>query len=436
MADGGRIFCERCGTETPLWPNGAIGYCLGCRLFLCATCHDAARVRCFECQRSTTAGSRSAEGMSAAREALRVLGGASVELGRLRTATWRTSDAAPADGDEALALARIKAAAAAAASEHALAHVRPQFGDKAEQLRQELMLVKARVGLLSEVPEPSSQGSDLVATLRTSLASASRRARDARPAVLVAAVVFLASVGSILAVSLGLTYVPPGGENLASEPTVREEIAGSTPRVSVSPASIPASSGSIPAIPAAAQPIADDRFDDLAMGSALGPEWSIAGSRDDVIVAAFPTAVDRSLQLRRGPQALRLCRLGAPGSAIHSVTVDFLFDPAVPTNARLLRIPTATGGVELATTEGSSLVLNVAGDSTGVMQVAPMTWYRAIMEAGDGNLRVSLSDPQSGAETFQIEVSLQAGLTSDQVCFELPAGAAADLYIDNVKITT
>jgi hypothetical protein len=367
--------------------------------------------------------------MAAAREALRVLGQASVDLGLLRTAKRRDSGAAAgsADGGETLALARIKAAAAATSAEHALAHVRPQFSDKAEQLRQELTLVKARVGLLSERPEPPTREWGIAATLRASLASGSRRVRKAQPAVLVAGFVFIASVGSILAVSLQPTARPSGGN--VTEPTVREEIAGSTPRSSASPTSAPVLS-------AAAQPMADYRFDDLAMGSLLGAEWSITGSMGDVVVAAFPTAVDRSLQLRPGPQALRICRLGAPGSAIQSLTVDFLFDPAVPSDARLLHMPMVTGDVELATTAQNTLVLNIAGDSAGMTQVEPMTWYQANLEAGDGGLLFSLSDPESGAETAEIEGSWQAGLVSDQVCFELPAGAAADLYIDNVKINT
>ena len=430
MPDGGTVFCERCGIETPLWPNGAIGYCLGCRQYLCSRCYAVADLRCFECRRLTTAGSRSAEGLAAARDALRVLQQASGDLGQLRTATWRGPGAGDAaDGEEPLALARIKAACAAAAADHALAHVRPQFGDKAEQLRQELTLVKTRVGLLSESPEPTPRGPDWVATIRAVLASGSRRVRDARPAVMVAAFVFLASVGSILAVSLRPTIGPSGGANRATEPTVMEDIAGSTPQLSAMPTSAPAGSS-------AAQPIAEYRFDDLAMGSALGTGWSISGAEDDVVVAAFPTAVDRSLQLRTGPQLLGLCRLGAPSGRMGSAAVDFLFDPAVPANARILQVPTATGGIELATAEAGSLVLNVEGDSTEVTQVEPITWYRAVVEAGDGGLRLVLSDPESGAETSHVEVSLPDGLTWDRVCFELPAGAPADLYIDNVKITT
>lgn len=67
------IHCERCGTAVPLRPTGAVHHCLGCRLYLCGTCHDGISVRCSGCQRSTATGLRPSVGITGARDALRAL---------------------------------------------------------------------------------------------------------------------------------------------------------------------------------------------------------------------------------------------------------------------------------------------------------------------------------------------------------------------------
>ena len=430
MGDGGMIHCERCGKKVPLSPVGAAQYCLGCRLFLCGGCHDGISVRCSECQGSTATGLDTAAGITAARDAMRALRQASKDLGRLRApAEERYGTAAIADRRDEAALAQVQAVSAVRSSEYALAHVGPRFARRAEGIRQELALVSARIRLLSEETDVSSPASRAIIGVRRLLTAGSRRMRDAQPTVLVAAVIFVASVGLVLTVSLRPTPGPQAAETVATVPTAREGIAGSNPDSSGSPTPVPLSS--TPPAPFRA----DHQFDDLAMGAALDAGWSVSGSKDDVVVAAYPTAIDRSLQMRRSPQGLRLCRVGAPGSGASSAAVDFRFDLAVPPDARLLHLRAATGDVELATTDESTLVLNIPGHSTTVTRVEPMTWYRVMLQAGDGTLLFSLLDPESGAELSRSSVNLDVELTAEAVCFELPAGAAGDLYIDDLVIT-
>ena len=180
----------------------------------------------------------------------------------------------------------------------------------------------------------------------------------------------------------------------------------------------------------------DHQFDDLPIGSALNAEWSVTGSQDNVVVAAYPTAINRSLQMQGGPDDLQLCRVGAPGSGASSVAVEFLFDLAVPPDARLLHLRAATGDVELVTTEESGLVLNLLGQSLRLSQVEPMRWYRVMLQAEDGVLLASLFDAESGAVISQGSVDHSFELSAEAVCFELPAGATSDLYVDELTITT
>ena len=425
------IHCERCGTEVPLRPTGAAHYCLGCRLYLCGTCHDGISVRCSECQGSTATGLRAAEGITAARDALRALRQASDELGRLRApAEERPGGAAFADRRDEVALARLKAVSAVMSSEYALAHVAPQYASRAEGIRRELSLVGARTRLLSEEPDVPSAGPRAFIPVWRWLKAESRRLRAAQPTMLLAGVVFVLSAALVLTVNPRSTPGSQIDEDVATLPSAREGIAGSNTESSPSPT--PAPAGSAPAAPFTA----DYQFDDLAMGAALDVGWSVSGSRDDVVVAAYPTAIDRSLQMRRGPDDLRLCRVGAPGSGASSAAVDFLFDLAVPPNARLLHLRAPTGDVELTTTEESTLVLNVSGRSIGLTQVEPMTWYRVMLQARDGVLLFSLLDSESGLELSRSSVNLDVELAAEAVCFELPAGAASDLYVDDLSITT
>ena len=432
MGNGGLIHCERCGTEVPLSPVGAAQYCLGCRLYLCRTCHDGISVRCADCQGSTANGLHAAAGISAARDAIRALRQASVDLGRLRAvAEERSGPAALPDRRDEAALAQVKAVSAVRSSEYALANVAPRFARRAEGTRRELALVSARVRLLSEeVDVPPPGWSAAIIHVRRWLTAGSRGVRAARPIVLVAGIGVVAAIALLLTVGSRSTLAPQAEEDVASLPTAREGIADSNPESSGSPT--PARRQSMPP----ASFTADDQFDDLAMGAALDAGWSVSGSRDDVVVAAYPTAIDRSLQMRRGSRDLRLCRIGAPGSAASSAAVDFLFDLAVPPNARLLHLRTATGDVELATTEESMLVLNVPGRSITLTQVEPMTWYRVMLQAGDGVLLFSLLATESGAELSRSSLPLDLELAVEAVCFELPAGAASDLYVDDLFITT
>lgn len=314
-------------------------------------------------------------------------------------------------------------------AEYALANVAPRFASRAEGIRQELALVRARTRLLSEERDVPSAGSRAIIPVRQWLTAGSRRVRAARPNLLVTGVVVVASIGLALTIT-SRPLVPPVGPESVALPTAREGIAGSNTESSDSPR--PAALESTSPAPFTA----DHRFDDLAMGAALGSEWSVSGSRDNVVVAAYPTAIDRSLQMRGGPDDLQLCRVGASGSGASSAAVDFLFDLAVPPNARLLHLRAATGEVELVTTEESTLVLNVPGQSIALTRVEPMTWYRVMLEARDGVLLVSLLDPESGAELSRGSVDHDLGLSAEAVCFELPAGAASDLYVDDLSITT
>ena len=424
------IHCERCGTEVALRPAGAAHYCLGCRLYLCGNCHDGISVRCHECQGSTAMGLRNAGGVSAARDALRALQQASDDLGRLRAPVGEGSDAgAVANRRDDVALARLKAVSAVRSSEYALAQVAPRFASKAEDIRRELALVSARTRLLSQDPDAPFAESRAIRPARRWLTAGSRRMRAAKPNLLVTGVVVIASV----AVGVAITQPTPGptvDQDAATVPTAREGIAGSNNESSHSPTPAAVESTS----PA---PISDDhQFDDMAMGAALDAEWSVSGSRDNVVVAAYPTAIDRSLQMRGGPDDLQLCRVGASGSSATSAAVDFLFDLAVPPNARLLRLRAATGDVELVTTEESTLVLNIPEQSIELTEVEPMTWYRIVLQARDGVLAISLLDAESGAALFRGSVDYDLELSAEAVCFELPAGAASDLYLDDLSITT
>ena len=422
------IHCERCGTEVPLRPAGAAHYCLGCRLYLCGNCHDGVSVRCSACQGSM--GLRDAGGITPAREALRALEQASHDLGRLRAPPGEGSDGdAITDRRDDLALAQVKAVSAVRASEYALAHVAPRFAIRAEGIRQEVALVRARTRLLSEEPDMPSATSMAIVTVRRWLTAGSHRVRAARPTLLVTAVLVVASV----ALGLANTRTPPGPraeQEVATLPPTREGTAGSNTESSDSPA--PAALESTSPAPSTV----DHQFDDLAMGAALDAKWSVSGSQDNVAVAAYPTAIDRSLQMRGGQDDLQLCRMGASGSAASSVAVDFLFDLAVPPNTRLLHLGVDTGDVELVTTEESTLVLNVPGQSIGLSQVEPMTWYRVMLQTEGGVLLVSLSDPESGAVIARGSVDYGLELSAETVCFELPAGAAGDLYVDHLSITT
>ncbi|HYI65851.1 MAG TPA: hypothetical protein VEW95_02895 [Candidatus Limnocylindrales bacterium] len=375
-------------------------------------------------------GLRVAGGITAAREALRALQQASDELARLRAPAETGSDAgAIVDRRDDIALALVKAVSAVRASEYALAHVAPRFANRAKGLRQEVMLGRARTRLLSEeLDEPPAASRSMIPARRW-LAAGSGRGRAARPALLGTGVLLVASVALGLAI-MRPTAGLPAEQEVATAPPAREGIAGSNTESSDSPTPAALESTS----PA---PITDDhQFDDLAMGAALDAEWSVSGSEDNVVVAAYPTAIDRSLQMRGGPDDLQLCRVGASGSSASSAAVDFLFDLAVPPNARLLRLRAATGDVEVVTTEESTLVLNVPGQSIELTEVEPMIWYRVMLQARDGVLLVSLLDSESGVELSRSFVDHALELSAEAVCFELPAGAASDLYVDDLSITT
>ena len=412
MPDSLTIFCERCGAQTD---SARIDldahYCVGCERFTCSACWDLDAFRCGDCRHARYA---YRPAVAAAGQHLDVPATVHIEKREPRRSS-RLQHGEPAALVERQ-LARLRTESTATAARMALIRL-DQFGDEPLQQRRRGFDQRSH----SEHREDE----------RSTTASLRSIARWPLQRVIIGS-----SVMTIALVLLALVQPPrptPGSqaeEGVATAPPAREGIAGSNTESSDSPT---------PAALESASPApftANHQFDDLPMGAAMDAGWSVSGSVHDVVVAAYPTAIDRSLQMRRGPDDLRLCRLGAPGSGASSAAVDFLFDLAVPPNAQLLHLRAATGDVELVTTEESTLVLNVSGRSISVTPLEPMTWYRVMLQVGDGVLLFSLLDPESGAELSRSSMDLDHELAAEAVCFELPAGAASDLYVDDLFITT
>jgi hypothetical protein len=412
-----RLFCERCGSASPIDGDPGASYCVGCRLYLCADCQANDPLRCEACHR---AGRRAVAGIGAARDALKVLLETSAQLEDL--VAW--PDATP-DGVtpvaqsvllEELAAVDLKRRSAERAAEHALKATRGRQRASAARLREDVGLALADIDHLREGLLRAQRRPAPLSLARLDLSD--RRWPVAVAAALGVVVVFVAGISLIgRQSSAGADPTPSADEGVAAVEATPD------PAGSPSPTGVPAPR--------------HYSFDELEMGSAMPDGFIAIPSAEAVSVAAFPTAVDRSLRVAAGSEPSAACLQPVEGPSHMSILL--LLDGAVPPQSPLFELQaddgrrllaalvTESGGLEL---RGASPVPLAAGLEAG-------EWYAITVDLGADDIAELTLTTRAGARLGQARAGVDGGVGSvDRVCFGLAASqTSGGLFLDELVIT-
>ena len=448
VGEDGSPFCERCGSATPLSGPAGASFCLGCRLYLCAACSLQGELRCAACRASNTR--PAVTGIGGARDALEVLR----EVERDARALADSHAAGAALDPEGAAwlqefeILEIKRRSAHVAADHALDTTRPQHRVRAGELRDQLARTLVRIELAAaELRQTDDEGqaawpvvqargarrnvSLTIAGIAAAPAVAAARilpARGTRRTVSIA----IAGIAAAAAVAAALILWPnrppaasPVGEAPTATPMVRGGIAGAAGTTGPSPTST--------ATPSARE---DFSFDQLEMGSAPPEAFTVRGPDGALTVAAFPSAVDRSLRLRATEAPSALCHhlSGAPSQVAARVRLE----GTLLSGSVLVELAGADGSqlVAAVLTDSRALELHGSGHVLIASNLSGGRWYELTLTLDPAGEAMLVADGEDGAELGSAALPLDDRVNAQEVCFGLPAGeAVTELYIDDLEIT-
>ena len=429
-ADHG-VYCERCGTHIELLDGPPVHLCSSCRVVSCQGCWDPAHGICAACTVTRTANGSIPErlrGLGAARWNLRQLAALRADVANLMTA--------PADGDlepgrdvdlELLLLgarlrtlrddAELEVVAASlqtATKMTDLVRRRKEEGDAIEQILAEVWTRRVQRRLASDAPRRPPLGEWLTP----------HRDRLIHIGAGVAAVAILAVVAPLIPVLADRLVPAAPGETPRPE---RAAVLGGTAERET-----PAKSDS------ALEPASTiDTFDDWRMTGPLASEWGVErGSSEQVAVAAFPSAVDRSLELIASSRGNRVTACRGLPEGLRGIVVDILIE--TPDAELHIAMPAADRSASepawLITTDAS------AGASDATVPIVADDWYRfeVVVDRAAAVLSWEVLHPGRDADNARSFASGEVALIGDldEICLSVPPAVAdGRVLIDNLTIT-
>ena len=432
------IFCELCGTEVGLNPDLAdVHYCLGCKLYIGPECWNGEVGRCISCVPVGTEQEHRGEvaGVLAARRAIRALERLPAGAAALAaTSQWEGTDDSTRLGELELerTLIWVRAEAAATAARHALASVAPRHLDAAKILGARSDAVLYRLAAISPprtTIEPEAQSPPRLARMRGLVGRLPRSPRTMASLGVLAGVIGVALVTATLMrpVESQAPATAAGGE-----PISRGQVAAgeATPPPGGGPAGQPG-----------LKQIAAFRFDELVMGSALGPPWRITKESGAVSVIPFPNAIERSLVLRtdaRGP--VTICNAVDPRQEPRptQASVD-IYRPA-DGSAGAVTIHSALGvwGISIGPLGEVAYQEKDGEPQASAIRLQTARWYRLSIALGavPGEYSFTIADPSgNGGLTSHGPLPASTHAEPMQICIASAGEPNAQLYIDNVVIT-
>jgi hypothetical protein len=426
-ADHG-VYCEICGTHIDLFDGSPVRVCPGCRVVVGQECWNPAHSRCTACASAATAHGhpkRRHSGLAAMREILQQLNVLRADAEALATASSAGVARRGADPDLDLTLLRACAATLRADASQAAADASPRSAAKlAELTRQQDEALSAIERALSDIQVHRDgarvvEGADGTSRGRPSWEwLVEYRSRLVRVGVGIAAIILVAVVVQRIPAFTGIPASTPPVDSRESD---RDGVLGGNPSPSPSSDAGPLA-GSAPTL---------ITFDELRMNAPIPPEWRVErGAQEQVSVAANPSAVDRSLELRASTTGagLTLCRwlpghasgfgldvmVATPGAAVQLALPADAEDPTQP--AWLLSAGTApetAPATALPVTAGAWYRFDavIQPGETGVtwrfLEGGGTSSSSTLIDEGDvdltnpvGSVCVSLLDGEQGSRAF------------------------------------
>jgi hypothetical protein len=454
MSPAGRMFCEGCGGAAAASDGtSSIGYCAGCLRYLCGACRGHDALRCHACRSSRAAGHHDVSGLLLACDALGQLQDAAAELSRLADRGPIADQASVPDRVVAL---RVKIAATRRATAHALLIGRPSEAPTAEWLARELRDVETRIAtidrrLARRSPRASigARASDVVRRRLPAAGPTVEHGRGPwrRPPIR-RIVADAAVLGFVLLLASALMLRERAQEPVGTasvHPVPAPQPMGAVDAAGGSPGE-PSETRAPEALTGVGEPAASTSgsiltlaFDELDLGSPLPGAWRITGPAGAVAVAAFPTAVDRSIRLGDHASPATMCVPVPPGAPVREIRVSFLIERAWAPEIAVLRLE-AAGAADLVVRSAQADVLEAVGAGGRVSLAAGVEagrWYALTVTLQDAIARFELGDADDDRARGATELPLTtAGAAVEAVCVGLPASRhGTGLYVDDVIIT-
>lgn len=183
-----------------------------------------------------------------------------------------------------------------------------------------------------------------------------------------------------------------------------------------------------------------ESFDLITMGGSLPDGWVVDGTDAEVEIAAFPTAMNRSVRIRAAETGSGLCRLLPTDKAWTAFSVLLLTDP-VAAGTTFAEVTDTQGGlIRLTVTTSDQIQVQVASGSSDVgVRIDPRTLYRTTVQLKPDAVEVLIhqgSAPGALLGTADIPTD-NAQLSMRQICFRVPVtDGATDLYVDEFAVAS
>jgi hypothetical protein len=439
-ADHG-VYCESCGSFIELLDGSSVRVCPTCRVVTCQGCWDAAHGRCASCVSDALAAGvtlRPFRGLTAARAILEQLIRLRTDAEALAAATTDPTRRDDTDSDLDLLLLRACAGTLRADADLAAQTASPRSAVKlADVQRQQDEEVAAIERAVAEI---RAQRDENVADVDEEVPDVDKEDVSPRPssrAWVAAHRDRLARIGAGVAAILVLAVVVPQIPAFTGNPIGTDE---PTPPESDRAGTLGGNpEGSSPAAPGSSEESAATlvTFDEWRMAAPIPPEWRIErGSSDQVRVAAYPTAVDRSLELIASTTGAGVTMCRALTVRATALGLDFF-------------VASEGAGLQLALPTGDERPMQPAWffsadgsagpSSTTTVEVAAGAWHRfeAVMDPGAAMLAWRVveagRDSTDPAPVASGDVALAE--PTGEVCLTLPDGVPdRSALIDNMTI--
>jgi hypothetical protein len=441
------LYCEQCGTHVGLdasQPDAR--YCLGCGLFVGPECWNASIGRCTGCIPigSETEHRPELVGITAASRAIDALERLPDEAAALAIAESELHSSGRGDASRLAqlelerALLWVRADDVAAAASRALASFAPRYLVSANKLRARSDAVLHRLattGLPALSVEPEDEGTPVFGELIQRFVGHLRRAAAPGSNGLVPAIQLLTGLAVVALVALALLTRPAENQTRGSaagdEPISRGQVAGG----GASPRPLGPRGG-----PQGPEEIAAFPFDELVMGSSLGPPWQITKDSGSVAVNPFPNAIERSLLLRtdsRGP--VTICHPVDARQDLRATqaSVD-IYRPA-DGSAGAVTIQSAIGvwGISIGPLGEVGYREKDGEPRASAIRLETGRWYRLSIAFGavPGEYSLTIADPSAaGGVTSHGPLPANVDAEPMQLCIASAGEPNAELYLDNVVI--
>jgi hypothetical protein len=200
-----------------------------------------------------------------------------------------------------------------------------------------------------------------------------------------------------------------------------------------SPSSAPAGPRPGVTAPPTLNSVAVFDFDGRQMDSGLGPGWRDAGG-GDVVLAAFPTGVDRSARLvADGTTPVETCRSFDAGARV--VAVDVFLDPLVPVVARVELTDNAGSPIIAIDLSESRTVVSAPADVVEEAGLQLATWTHVEMRSEDGGTAWEITQEDDGAgPSVQGRTEGRTTEALKEICLGVEATEGGEAHYDNVTI--